>query len=628
MKKNLIILSCLISNFSFANYIYENNQALFDLTTQSGVTSLNAGDDQVSAVFNLDFTFNFYGEGFTSARMATNGCLHFDSSGSYCNDYTPDPLPQYNNTLFPFWTDLIRDNNSKMLAKNFSDKAVFGWYDLREFNRSGSDNSFEVVLWTNSTFDYRYGELDINRHDVLIGEQKDSNNYYQYLFHDECSTGTTNTSACVSVDWNNSIINSTLESGGSLYGTGEGNTIDCSNPLNDMSCPGYWEAFDDQQCDLDPQYAPFCPGYRFEQDISYFVMEEEFDYGFVDEQELMAMGTFIEEPEIFFYEEEIFFEPIRLEESYFEPVFIEDPFRQEEIYLDPLPDIYELPIELIALTPFEQPFELTMRLEEEFFPEEFIEEEIFIEELEEIIEENFEPQYEEEIEERIVELEEPEIEEVVEIQVEAIAVGKIDEKSGITQTQLDVVAQTVSAAANSVSGTTAGNDVHAIGSSGSGQTNTNMSVSFDTMNMDSVNNDMQNITDIGSENIVTTVVNVNADATDQNNIDSVQQIEKSEADTIADNIVAQNLEEQADQVVEERVANNEYGEEEKIINYINYVPGFDTYRTTKLPNKMDWYKAKAIYTDNIILDNETAFTEMFNANYQNLVKIKAIQPNL
>ena len=127
-----------------------------------------------------------------------------------------------------------------MLAKNFSDKAVFGWYDLREYNRSGSDNSFEVVLWTNSTFDYRYGELDINRHDVLIGEQKDASNYYQYLFYDECSTGTTNTGACVNVDWNNSIMNSTLESGGSLYGTGEGNTIDCSNPLNDMSCPGYW----------------------------------------------------------------------------------------------------------------------------------------------------------------------------------------------------------------------------------------------------------------------------------------------------------------------------------------------------------------------------------------------------
>ena len=106
------------------------------------------------------------------------------------------------------------------------------------------------------------------------------------------------------------------------------------------------------------------------------MQEEEFDYGFVDEQDLMAMGTFVEEPEIFFYEEEVFLQPI---------------FREEEVYLDPLPDIYELPIELVVLTPFEQPFELTMRLEEEFFPEEIIE-------LEEI-EEYFEPEYEEEVEE-------------------------------------------------------------------------------------------------------------------------------------------------------------------------------------------------------------------------------------
>ena len=592
MKKNLIILSLLISNFSFANYIYENNQPLFDLTTQSGVTSLNAGDDQVSAVFNLDFTFNFYGEGFTSARMATNGCLHFDSSGSYCNDYTPDPLPQYNNTLFPFWTDLIRDNNSKMLAKNFSDKAVFGWYDLREYNRSGSDNSFEVVLWTNSTFDYRYGELDINRHDVLIGEQKDASNYYQYLFYDECSTGTTNTGACVSVDWNNSIMNSTLESGGSLYGTGQGNSIDCSNPLNDPTCPGYWEAFDDQQCDLDPQYAPFCPGYRFEQDIGYFVMEEEFDYGFVDEQDLMAMGTFVEEPEIFFYEEEVFLQPI---------------FREEEVYLDPLPDIYELPIELVVLTPFEQPFELTMRLEEEFFPEEIIE-------LEEI-EEYFEPEYEEEVEELVAELEEPEIEEVIEIEVEAVTVGKIDEKSGITQTQLDVVAQTVSAAANSVSGTTAGTEVHATSSN-----------SFD-MSISTSGGGMQNITELGSESVVTTTVSVAVNNTEQAAVDNVQQVDKSEADTIADNIIAQNLEDQAEQVIEERATTDEYGDEANLIAYINYLPGFDMYTKTVMLDKTSWYESKVIYPVSLV-DNTAAFTSLSGNSFNKLNKMINLQPNL
>ena len=592
MKKNLVVLSFLISNFSFANYIYENNQPLFDLTTQSGVTSLNAGDDQVSAVFNLDFTFNFYGEGFTSARMATNGCLHFNSSGSYCNDYTPDPLPQYNNTLFPFWTDLIRDNNSKMLAKNFSDKAVFGWYNLREFNRNGSDNSFEVVLWTNSTFDYRYGELDIIQHDVLIGEQKDASNYYQYLFYDECNTGTTNTGACVNVDWNNSIINSTLENGGSLYGTGEGNTIDCSNPLNDLTCPGYWEAFDDQQCDLDPQYAPFCPGYRMDSDIGYFVMEEEFDYGFVDEQDLMAMGTFIEEPEIFFYEEEVFFEPI---------------FREEEVYLDPLPDIYELPIELVALTPFEQPFELTMRLEEEFFPEELIE-------LEEI-EEYFEPEYEEEVEELVAELEEPEIEEVIEIEVEALAVGKIDEKSGITQTQLDVVAQTVSAAANSVSGTTAGTEVHATSSN-----------SFD-MSISTNSGGMQNITELGSEAVVTTTVSVAVNNTEQAAVDNVQQVDKSEADTIADNIIAQNLEDQAEQVIEERATTDEYGDEQKIIAYINYLPGFDMYTKTVMLDKVSWYESKVIYPVSLV-DNTAAFTSLSGNSFNKLNKMINLQPNL
>ena len=601
MKKNLIILSLLISNFSFANYIYENNQPLFDLKTNDIATShnLGVGDDRVSSVFNLDFTFTFYGVDFTTARMATNGCLHFGSSGGYCNDYTPDPLPEITYTLYPFWTDLIRDNGSKVLAKNFTDKSVFGWYNLREYNRGNTDNSFEVILWkSDDSFEFRYGGLNIINHDVLIGEQGKANELYTYYYHDQCGKGTTNSSSCVSQTWNNSAMNSALENGGSLYGVSSGNGIDCSNPLNDPTCPGYWEAFDDQQCDLDPQYAPFCPGYRFEQDIGYFVMEEEFDYGFVDEQDLIAMGTFVEEPEIFLYEEPVFFEPI----------FVDRPFREEEIYLDPLPDIYELPIELITLTPFEEPFELSMRLEEEFFPEEIIE-------LEEI-EEYFEPEYEEEVEELVAELEEPEIEEVIEIEVEAVTVGKIDEKSGITQTQLDVVAQTVSAAANSVSGTTAGTEVHATSSN-----------SFD-MSISTNGGGMQNITELGSETVVTTIASVAVNNTEQAAVDNAQEVDKSEADTIADNIIAQNLEDQAEQVIEERATTDEYGDEQKIIAYINFVPGFDAYTNTVLPMKPDWYATKLIYTDKLIADNVLAFKKLSGINYQKLDKIIKSQPNL
>ena len=595
MKKNLIILSLLISNFSFANYIYENNQPLFDLKTNDIATShnLGVGDDRVSSVFNLDFTFTFYGVDFTTARMATNGCLHFGSSGGYCNDYTPDPLPEITYSLYPFWTDLIRDNGSKVLAKNFTDKSVFGWYDLREYNRGNTDNSFEVILWkSDDSFEFRYGGLNIINHDVLIGEQGKANELYTYYYHDQCGKGTTNSSSCVGQTWNNSAMNSALENGGSLYGVSSGNSVDCSNPLNHPTCPGYWEAFDDQQCDLDPQYAPFCPGYRFEQDIGYFVQEEEFDYGFVDEQDLMAMGTFVEEPEIFFYEEEVFLQPI---------------FREEEVYLDPLPDIYELPIELVVLTPFEQPFELTMRLEEEFFPEEIIE-------LEEI-EEYFEPEYEEEVEELVAELEEPEIEEVIEIEVEAVTVGKIDEKSGITQTQLDVVAQTVSAAANSVSGTTAGTEVHATSSN-----------SFD-MSISTSGGGMQNITELGSESVVTTTISVAVNNTEQTTVDNVQQVDKSEADTIADNIIAQNLEDQAEQVIEERATTDEYGDEANLIAYINYLPGFDMYIKTVMLDKANWYESKVIYPVSLV-DNTAAFTNLSGNSFNKLNKMINLQPNL
>ena len=172
--------------------------------------------------------------------MATNGCLHFGSSSSYCNDYTPDPINgQHTYTIYAFWTDLIRDSDSRMKSWGDNSKMIFGWYDMREYNRA-SDNSFEIILWNNNSFDLRYGHLDIINHDVLIGEvgaNKDDS--YTYYYHDECNTGTTNSSTCYNYDWNSSDKNQNLENGGSLFGWGSGSGIDCSNPLNDSSCSGY-----------------------------------------------------------------------------------------------------------------------------------------------------------------------------------------------------------------------------------------------------------------------------------------------------------------------------------------------------------------------------------------------------
>ena len=142
-------------------------------------------------------------------------------------------------------------------ARKIPEKIQVSKEDLAELENSPEEQSIESEPSEEST-ETQEGDVSLDNlkdEEIASEEQKDSDTYYQYLFHDECNTGTTNTSSCVNTNWNNTASNTSLENGGSLYGTSV--TIDCSDPLNDVSCPGYWDAYDDLQCDLDPQYGPF-----------------------------------------------------------------------------------------------------------------------------------------------------------------------------------------------------------------------------------------------------------------------------------------------------------------------------------------------------------------------------------
>ncbi len=423
-----LILSIIFSlgvNQLKAEYIYEANQPLYHLQTNAnnfeGELAYSVSDDGVSPAIDLSFNFTFYGQTFSQARMATNGCLHFKTTGSYCNDYTPDPLTgQHTYTLYPFWTDLIRDNNSRLKSWGDSSKMIFGWYDLREYNRSNTDNSFEVILWSNNTFEYRYSGLNVINHDVLIGEiGSGTSESYTYLYHDECRTGTTNSSSCVNTNWNNTTFNTLLENGGSLYGEGSGNAIDCSNPLNNescsgyatayltqqcnidslysQSCPYYWSAYDDQQCDEDPQYAPFCAGYTQEASVAYFV-EDNFDYGYQDD---MQNGNFNFNDD-FGYEEDVF-SYIEEFESTEQPLIFEFEesvieFDFEETFagdFDPLPDfnviddvyeiqLFEEPQHLFSYEEFDRNDVVIINPSEELIEEFILQETVLVEDFEQI----------------------------------------------------------------------------------------------------------------------------------------------------------------------------------------------------------------------------------------------------
>ena len=369
-------LSLLLTGLASAADFTVGTASVLDLREQSGASQWTVSDDGRSGAINLGFTFGFYGNEYTQGYMATNGCWSFTTA--YCNDYTPDPLPDTVYTIYPFWTDLIRDSGSRMLTKYFDnpggdDYFIAGWYDLREYHRN-SDNTFEMWLYENSNnIEFRYEELDINSHDVLVGIQGSSTEYEQYLFHDECSTGSTNVSgSCVTSDWNNTAYNTALENKSLMLEADI--TAQCtSDPLYSVNCNGYALAYFNQQCGIDALYDVDCSGYNqayisqqcifdslydtscsgYESAIAQqqaiedsYTMEEEYEDGYYNQEEYDMYGYstddmymsdgYDSEEEFYGYEEETWEDPY-YDQYYYEEDLesFEAPYEEEITLGDP-----------------------------------------------------------------------------------------------------------------------------------------------------------------------------------------------------------------------------------------------------------------------------------------------------
>ena len=65
-----------------------------------------------------------------------------------------------------------------------------------------------------------------------------------------------------------------------------------------------------------------------------------------------------------------------------------------------------------------------------------------------------------------------------------------------------------------------------------------------------------------------------------------------------------------------------------MIEFIGYVPVFDTYRKAELPKAESWYESKVIYEDAYISDNIEAFYSLARQNIDTINSIINSQPNL
>ena len=455
---------------------------LIDIRNMTGATQFNISDDSW-ANFNLPWEAEMIdGHKVSQGKMYMNGFISFSDTdvlyGGCCEGFRldEDPLnpPSYwnnqnwNETMLdymiaPLWTDLIKGSGSTWYYAD-DDEAVFGWYEVKEYGQNNTKNTFEIQMnpdgWT-----FAYDQIEIKNHSIWAGATGDlSEGHVEHLFFHNKGDGD------YIWEWDETSNNS-------YSFLGDVDTIDCSDPLNDATCPGYDQAYLDQQCAIDSLYDSQCTGYaqayldqQCNIDPLFDTVCNGYDEAFFDEQcefnpqsdegcdgfvwntdgefdpldEFIPEGVSFGDEEDFFgyeedfgYDEEDFYgyEEMPMDGSVedYEDIVFFDPYEEEEIYAfsdpirdeyfpDSLPDLFELEEVAFIEVSEEEFFEI---LEEEGLePEEFFEPE-------EILEDYFrETPLLVEVDEEVVEillLEEEILEEIEEIVEEEFLEEEIEE---------------------------------------------------------------------------------------------------------------------------------------------------------------------------------------------------------
>ena len=232
-----------------------------------------SGTDDGMAHVQLGHTFPYMGGSFTDAWMSSNGFIllydpvnGYGNSNTYnsgcCSGFNPYGNGSFSFMLAPLWTDLRDPDGSGSAGyyvKTNEGASSFLWYNVYEYGTTNT-NTFQANLWPDGSFDFLYDEVNITNHAVWIGFTGHTNvqEDVHELYYGQNGTNITN-------DTLNNNMSMQLFSGQGYAWWGEDGgydtALDCSDPLSNTACPGYEQAYYDQQCTMDALYDTQCPGY-------------------------------------------------------------------------------------------------------------------------------------------------------------------------------------------------------------------------------------------------------------------------------------------------------------------------------------------------------------------------------
>jgi len=228
----------------------------------------------------LNFGFTLYGQEFTHSVMYDNGVvgLYDPATGIGCTpdtmfcaplDWNPkstiDKLDagtlsnqSFNYMVAPLWSDIAPDSTTQYFIDSGTDYQIYKWNNIAEYYSIYGDttqqeggvryNSFELEFRDTGQILTRYGDINLNTTSVWAGiTGKTENDEVQEYVYMEYGTQVTNGVNLQDWEVNSGVLQETDECIG--------------NPLANPQCPGYEQAYTDQQCAADPLYDPSCAGY-------------------------------------------------------------------------------------------------------------------------------------------------------------------------------------------------------------------------------------------------------------------------------------------------------------------------------------------------------------------------------
>ena len=210
--------------------------------------------DDGYAQINLPFAFPFYGQTFTTSYMYTNGVIGFlnPNWGGYCCDGTDlnqqrfQANSPWNFAIYALNTDLYPGANSQFYTETTQNGSGlrYHWDRVTEIG-TDNENTFSVELRNTGYIGINYTQVNLSSwRNPLIGIAGDisQNQYTQYYFGPAYNLP--------------NLAGTTLN-----YSGTETTDICAANPLYNPSCPGYQQAYFNQQCSINALYDITCPGY-------------------------------------------------------------------------------------------------------------------------------------------------------------------------------------------------------------------------------------------------------------------------------------------------------------------------------------------------------------------------------